>query len=186
MKLNKLTVTFGIIALLTMATAAFSQKVRYNFAQGTDFSQYKTYKWVKVENRDYPNQLLDDQIMASIDKQLARKGLTKIESGKPDVVVVYQVSLSRETQWNSYGTGGYGWGWGGWRGWGGHSTYGSTSTLTVGTLNVDFYDVQTKKQIWRGEATKTLDQPKDAEKLQARLDKATERLLKNYPPPQKK
>ena len=47
------------------------------------------------------------------------------------------------------------------------------------------YDVATKKQIWRGEATKTLGNPKSPEKIQKNLDKATKKLLKNYPPPVK-
>ena len=40
-------------------------------------------------------------------------------------------------------------------------------------------------QIWRGEATKTLKQQKNPEKLQKNLNKAMVKLLKNYPPPVK-
>jgi hypothetical protein len=80
------------------------------------------------------------------------------------------------------------WGWGGWGGgWGGmETTTAYSTTITVGTLNLDVYDNLTRKQIWRGEATKTLDPPKDPAKLQARIDKAMAKLLKNYPPTAKK
>ncbi|MFL6373888.1 MAG: DUF4136 domain-containing protein [Pyrinomonadaceae bacterium] len=177
--------------LFTLSVAASAQKVKYNYLQGTDFSRYKTYSWVRIDGAQYPNQLLDQQIMQSIESQLSQKGLSKGEPGKSDLAFVYQVALNQEKEWSSYSTGGDNWGYGGWRGWGGgmggmQTTHGSTSTITVGTLNLDVYDVQTKKQIWRGEATKTLDPPKDASKLQAKIDKAMAKLLKNYPPPAKK
>jgi len=167
---------------IALSVSAFGQKVRYNYMPGTDFSKYKTYKWVRIENAQYPNQLIDEQIMRSIDAQLAQKGLTKTD-GSPDLVIAYQVAVNQEREWNAYSTGGSYWGWGGWGGWGGmQTTTATSSTINIGTLNLDFYDVATKKQIWRGEATKTLDPPKDPAKLQRNIDKAMTKLLKNYPP----
>ena len=45
--------------LLFWCVSACAQDVRYNFLAGTDFSKYKTYKWVRVPNVKYPNQLFD-------------------------------------------------------------------------------------------------------------------------------
>ena len=56
------------------------------------------------------------------------------------------------------------------------------TVINVGTLNLDFYDVTLKKQVWRGEATKTLQPPKDPAEGQAKIDKAVAKLLKNFPP----
>lgn len=184
--LGKTNIRIAIVAslILGLAAVAFGQKVTYNYMPGTNFARFKTYKWVKIENGRYPNQLLDEQIMASIDRQLAQKGLSKVSEGIPDLAVVYQVAVDQQQQWNAYSTGGSYWGWGGWRGWGGMGTttvY--SSTITVGTLNLDIYDVSLKKQIWRGEVTKTLNPPKDPAKLQKNIDKAMAKLLKNYPPP---
>ena len=177
---------FAIFASLIFATGAFAQTVRYNYMPGIDFTRYKTYQWVRVEKAQYPNQLLDQQIMDSIDAQLAQKGLRKANEGIADLAVVYQVAINQETQWNTYSTGGGYWGWGGWGGWGGMgSTTTYSNTIHVGTLNLDIYDIATKKQVWRGEATKTLDPPKDPAKIRARIDKAMAKLLKNYPPPVK-
>jgi len=53
--------------------SVLAQEVTYNSAPGTDFSKFKTYKWVKVEAAEYPNQILDQQIKQSIDSQLATK-----------------------------------------------------------------------------------------------------------------
>lgn len=175
----------GCVLLLCCGGAA-AQDVRYNYVRGTDFSKYKTYKWVQVPGAQYPNQILDGQIKQSIEAQLSMKGLTRTESESPDLYVTYQLAVNEEKQWNSYSSGGNYWGWGGWGGWGGMQTTTTTSsTITVGTLNLDLYDVTSKQQVWRGEATKTLKQQKNPEKLQKNLDKAMAKLLKNYPPPVK-
>jgi hypothetical protein len=171
--------------LLAWCVVASAQEIRFNYLQGTDFSKFKTYKWVKVPKAQYPNQILDDQIMRAIDAQLALKGLTKTEDN-PDLYVTYQAAVNQEKQWNSYSTGGDYWGWGGWRGWGGMSTTTTTSqTINVGTLSCDIYDVATKKQIWRGDATKTLGSGKDPAKVEKNLNKAMAKLFKKYPPPVK-
>jgi len=171
--------------LLVWCAAVSAQDIRFNFLPGTDFSKYKTYKWVKVPNAQYPNSILGEQIMQAIDSQLATKGLTKTEDN-PDLYVTYQVAVNQEKQWNSYSSGGDYWGWGGWHGWGGMSTTTTTSqTINIGTLSVDMYDVGQKKQIWRGDATKTLGSGKDPQKVQKNLNKAMAKLFKKYPPPAK-
>ncbi|MFL6230678.1 MAG: DUF4136 domain-containing protein [Pyrinomonadaceae bacterium] len=180
----------GALLLLCSADAA-AQDVRFNYLQGTQFSKYRTYKWVTAPGVQYPNQLLDGQIKQSIDAQLSTKGLTRTDTDEPDLYVIYQLAVDQEKQWNAYSTGGDMWGWGGWGGWGGRgmggmsSTTVTSSTINVGTLNLDLYDVGTKKQIWRGMATKTVKHQKDPQKLQKNLDKAMAKLLKNYPPPVK-
>jgi hypothetical protein len=181
-------VMVGCVLLLSCAYAA-AQDVRFNYKQGTDFSKYKTYKWVTVPGVQYPNQLLDGQIKQAIDAQLSMKGLSKTESDTPDLYVTYQLAIDKQTQWNSFSSGGGNWGWGGWGGWGGmggmQTTTTTASTINVGTLDLDFYDVGTKQQIWRGEASKTVKAQKDPQKLQKNLDKAMAKLLKKYPPPVK-
>lgn len=171
--------------LLAWCVVATAQDIRFNYLEGTDFSKYKTYKWVKIPNAQYPNQILDDQIMRAIDAQLATKGLTRTEDN-PDLYVTYQAAINQEKQWNSYSTGGDMWGWGGWRGWGGMSTTTTTSqTINIGTISCDIYDVSTKKQIWRGDASKTLGSGKDPQKVTKNLNKAMAKLFKKYPPPAK-
>lgn len=177
--------------LLLWCVSANAQDVKYNFLAGTDFSKYKTYKWVRVPKAQYPNQILDGQIMQSIDAQLALKGLSKTEGDSPDLYVAYQAAVSQEQQWNSYSTDMGGWGYGRWGGWGGYgggmsTTTTTSSTINIGTINLDIYDVGAKNQIWRGAASKTLGSGKDPKKVQKNLDKAMAKMLKNYPPPLKK
>ncbi len=72
----------------------------------------------------------------------------------------------------------------GW-GWGDRTVQGQTSTIPVGFLVVDLYDVGKKQLVWRGDASKTIDLEKDPDKNYKNLQKAVAKLLKNYPPPSK-
>jgi predicted heme/steroid binding protein len=184
-------IVLAAAVLLMCCVSASAQDVKYNFLAGTDFSKYKTYKWVRVPKTQYPNQILDGQIMQSIDAQLALKGLSKTEGDNPDLYVAYQAAVSQEQQWNSYSNDMGGWGYGRWGGWGGYgggmsTTTTTSSTINIGTINLDIYDLAAKNQIWRGAATKTLGSGKDPKKVQKNLDKAMAKMLKNYPPPVKK
>jgi hypothetical protein len=50
------------VLLLSSVTTTEAQEVRYNFAQGEDFSKYKTYKWVDLKGADQANELTEKQI----------------------------------------------------------------------------------------------------------------------------
>jgi len=182
----------GLAALILIGCiSASAQDIKFNFLPGTDFAKYKTYRWARVPNAQYPDQIIDGQIMQAIDAQLMQKGLAK---GGEDaqLVVTYQAAVDSEKRWNSYSTDmGGGWGYGRWGGWGGYGGGSSTTTTTsetirIGTLAVDIYDAAAKNQIWKGQASKTLGSGKDPEKVNKNLNKAMEKLFKKYPPPVKK
>jgi hypothetical protein len=173
------------------ATPVFAQDVRYDFDKDKDFSKYKTYKWVEIKGADLPDELTQKQIMAAIDTELARKGLTRTDSDNADLYIGYQTAIGSEKQFTAYNSGwGYGPGWGGgWYGYGGMmttTTYGSTSTIYIGQLDLSMYDAVQKQLVWRGTASKTLDPKAKPEKKQKNLTKAVTKLLKNYPPQPKK
>ena len=183
------------LALLTAAfiflgaSAAVAQDVRYDFDKDKDFSKYKTYKWVPIKGAEQPDGLTSKQITAAIDAELATKGMTKTEADTADLYIGYQTAIGQEKEFTSYDTGwGYGAGWGrGWYGGGGMSTtYGSTSTVYIGQLDLSFYDPAQKQLVWRGVASKTLDPKAKPEKKQKNITKAVQKLLKNFPPQPKK
>lgn len=165
----------GLALALFVVTNAMAQTVRTNYMPGTDFSKYKTYKWVAIEGASHPNQIMDEEIKQAIDAQLASKGLTKTDGDQADLYVGYQVSVDQEKQWNAYGMGGA------WRLGGGMATA-TSSTINVGTLVLDMYDPYVKQLVWTGRATNTIDPSKSQEKNQEKLNKAMAKLLKNYPP----
>jgi hypothetical protein len=177
-------------AFVLVGSLVHAQDVGYNFDQQTDFSKYKTYKWVTISGSDpLPNELVAKQIADAIDRQLATKGLTRTDADTADMYVGYQVAVNQERQMTTFNTGyGAGPGWGG-RYYGGYygggTSTSTTSTIYVGTIAIDMYDRAGKNLIWRGMASKQL-KPKDKpEKRQKNLDKAMEKLLKNYPPKKK-
>ena len=165
----------GLVLALLACSVALAQDVTTNSMPGTNFAKYHTYKWVKVDGASYPNQIVDTQIKASIDSQLAAKGLTKVDDDKADLYVAYQASIDQEKQWNAYGMGG------GLR-WGGGMATAQSSTISNGTLVLDMYDPSTKQLVWTGRVTKTLDPGANQGKKQKNLDKAMQKLLKNFPP----
>ncbi len=167
-----------VASVVFLCSSMQAQSVTYNFAPGVNFSKFHTYKWVTIAGVQYPDQIVDEQIKQSIDQQLASKGFVKTDSDTADMDVAYQASVTNQTQWSTYGTGG------GWR-WGGGMATTTSTTIQTGTLAVDFYDPSQKQLIWRGTATKTLNPPKDPNKRQKNLDKAVAKLLKNFPPPAK-
>ena len=165
----------GLVLALLVCSVTPAQDVTTNAMPGTDFSKYHTYKWVTIEGASHPNQIVDAQVKASIDSQLGAKGLTKTDSDKADLYIGYQVSVNHQKQWNAYGTGG------GLR-WGGGMATATSSTINIGTLVLDMYDPSTKQLVWTGRATKSINPNNSQEKKQKNLDKAMQKLLKNFPP----
>ncbi len=166
-----------ILTLLFLVTSLAGQDIHYNYDKGTNFATYKTYQWVDIEGGKAGDQLVDQDIKRAIDEQLAQKGLTRVENNA-DLFIGYQAAVNQEKSVNFWGTGGPRW-------WGAGSVQGETSTIAVGKLVVDIYDPARKQLIWRGDATKTLDQKKDPAKNYKNLQKAMAKLFKKYPPPTK-
>lgn len=171
--------------LLAVASTAFGQDVRYNFDKDTDFSKFKTYKWVVLKGASPVDDLTDKQIKDAIDAQLATKGLSKVDSDDANLFVGYQTAVGTEKQFTSFDSGwGYGPGWygRGWYGGGGGMTTGQTSTIYNGQIAVDMYNSASHTLVWRGVVSKTLDPKAKPEKRQKNLTKALTKLFKNYPP----
>jgi hypothetical protein len=179
---------FGVLSgllLLACAESAFAQDVRYNFDRQADFTQFKSYKWVTIKDAARLSDLVDRQIKATVEAELAKKGLTKTDSDTADLYLGYQAGVGQEKQYTSFDSGwGYGPGWhgGGWYGGGGGISSGQTSTIYVGQLAFDFYSPKPHTLIWRGVASKTIDVEAKPEKQQKNLTKAVAKVFKNYPP----
>jgi len=154
-----------------MAWTVLAQKVEVDYDHSINFLKYKTYAW-KV-GTPAKNPLMDARIIQAIDNQMILKGLTKVDEGKADLMIVYHAAVDYETQLNTVGMG-YGWGY-----------YGGTTTtyvdkIPVGTLLVEMGDPQAKKMVWRAQGTSDLsDKP---EKITKKIDKTVEKMFKKFPP----
>jgi len=165
---------FSVVGLLLATTTALGQDVRYNFDKNTDFSKFKTYKWVTLKDAAKLDALLEKQIIAAVDTELTTKGLTKVDDDSANLYVGYQAGVGQEKQFTSFSSDwGYGGGWyrGGWYGGAGgmSTTTGQTSTIYVGQLGLDLYDSANRDLVWRGLASKTIN-------LKAKPDKQEKNL----------
>src|SRR5215468_566675 len=174
---------FAFIAALMACALAHAQDVRANYLPGTDFSKYHTYKWVMIGETGAPDQILDAQIKQSIDLQLAAKGLTKVETDKAGLLIGYHVAVTKEREWNANGQG---LGFPGFPGLDSGIATATSSTIHVGTLVLGIYDPAAKQLVWTGSASKTIDDSKDPQKIQKNLNKAMQKLLKDFPPGNRK
>lgn len=170
----------GLVLLLFTASSALNawgQKVSVDFDKEANFAAYKTYAWTK--GTPVQNPLMDQRITDGIDKQLAAKGLQKVDaSANPDLVVLYHGAVGAETQLNTMNTGGYGWGYRRVGGMGMSTT--TVEKIPVGQLTVDIGDAKTKKLLWMGNASDTLsDKP---EKNEKKINSALDKMFKKFPP----
>ena len=179
---------FVFFATGCLPVIAMAQIASYNYAEGVNFGQYKTYEWVDIGGAGVSDSFLDSEIKQAIDAQLAAKGLTKTNQGA-QLCVAYQVSFPREKQIGHYsgGYGGYGPGWRygysyGYSYLGPAMSTATSSTIQLGNLVLDIYDSSFKDLVWRGNVSKAVS-PENKGK---NLIKAVAMLLKNYPPKKKK
>ena len=166
------------IALLC-ASASFAQHVKTDYDRSTDFSQYKTYSWEKVQTKD---PLWVGRIKEAVNSSLTAKGLTPVESGGDIAVLAMETTQNQQTLNTFYDGFGGGWRWRGLGGFGDATT--TVETYKVGTLVVDLFDAKTKNVIWRGSASDTLSDKSD--KNIKNLDKGVQKMFDHFPPGEKK
>lgn len=170
---NALVVFAATVAICAVAAA---QDVKTDYDHHVDFSQFHTYSWHKVQTDD---PLWQSRVTDAVDHALQSKGLQKVDSnGDLSVSAVGAVRNQQEYQtfYNGFGPG--------WR-WGGFGNEAETTAVNyqIGTLVVDMFDPHNKQLVWRGSATDTLsDKP---EKNEQKLDKAADKMFKDFPPKSK-
>jgi hypothetical protein len=171
------TVTLArIAAFALLGTTVLAQSVTTDYDKSANFASFRTYAWTL--GTEVPDQLNHKRIVQSIDAQLTRKGMRMVEkSANPDVLIAYHANFERDLQINGFSSG-----WGAYR-WGGNrSGTARAEEITVGTLVVDMVDAKSNTIVWRGMASKDLDERASAAKRDKNAQKAMEKLFKNYPP----
>jgi hypothetical protein len=169
--------TLAATAMLAgLVSTGSAQEVTYDYDRSADFSRLKTYAW--VDGTVLRDELNHKRIMEAVDRQLAAKGMRRVDaSADPDVLVAYHALFDREVEIRGFSSG-----WAGYR-YGGHrSGSARVEEILVGILTVDVIDARTKSIVWRGMATKNVDVNAKPEKRDKNLNKAAEKLFKNYPP----
>ena len=173
------------LAIALLPAYAAAQKTTYDFDKTAPFASYRTYSM--KPGTPTGQELIDKRLVAAIETQLAAKGLTKNDEA-PDVFVIFHVAFDKQQDISSYSSGpmygGYGYGWGG--GWGTTTTDVRVREILVGTLAIDLVDAKKKEMAWRGLGTKEINTTAKPDKRDENINKAVEKIFKNYPPKVKK
>lgn len=182
MRLFRTVLTASILMLPAFAAA---QDVKIDFDKAFNFQAVKTYS-IKI-GTTWGNDLSQRRVLTEIDEAIAAKGWKKAAEGEANIQVVLHGATQTKRTANTFYSGmGGGYGGYGYRGFGGGM--GSAQTVVneyaVGTLIVDMFDAKTKSLVFRGIAEDEIsDNP---EKNAKRLEKASTKLFKNFPPAAKK
>ena len=172
----------AIAATLSLVGAtAFAQDVKTDFDKNADFGAIKTFA-VKI-GTSWNNQISEKRISDEIGQTLTEKGWTKTDAN-PDALVVLHGATEKQRTLNTFYSGMGGYGGYGYRGWGGMGGTGTATTTEseylVGTLVVDIFDAKSKALMFRGTASDEIsDKP---EKNIKKVDKAANKMFKDFPP----
>jgi hypothetical protein len=170
------------IGVALLAGVARAGDVSTDYDRSYDFSKIKTFS-IKL-GTGWGNPLTEKRVTDEVAEAIASKGWTPGAEGQADAMVVLHGATQTKHSLNTFYSGGFG-GWG-YRGFGGGMGTATTtaSDYRVGTLVVDIFDAKSKALLFRGTASDELsDKP---EKNIKKVEKATDKMFKDFPPGAKK
>lgn len=174
-----------VIAIIILATSlspsvAQAQKTKTGYDKSVNFSNYKTFMFGKTAGARNP--LVDQMIRTAVERELASKGLTKVETDA-DLKVVYLAGSGFNlevakvpffTPVNPVYTG---------------IMPGAAAMwdVTTGTLLIDLFDIKTDRVVFRGTIEEVLerapsnDPVADAKLVSKPVNKGIAKIFKKYP-----
>lgn len=176
----------GLLCLVMLCNSCLQAQVKTVFAEGVDFTRYKTYNLT-----DWPRDsdlLINDsdkkRVVNALISEYSRRGLTLVEEfDSGHATVAFYIVLSKEQSIMEYKAhlSSIGcepkWGWvsgGGIK----SETY-NAMDYVKGTLVIDMYDADGRELVWQGVTTRILkDDPTSRDKS---IPKHIKGLMKSYP-----
>ena len=170
---------FAIVAVGLVAGACSGISTTADWDETYDFSAVSTYAWMDQGLEGGVSEIMLRRMYRAVDDDLAAKGFSKADPATADVLFAYHTGTQDRQQYDTYGYGAGGW-WGGY--WGGGMTTTSVRTYTEGTLILDVVDRGQNELIWRGSASKTIDQMESPEQRVKNIQDGVAKLMKDFPP----
>ncbi|HEY6802039.1 MAG TPA: DUF4136 domain-containing protein [Pyrinomonadaceae bacterium] len=175
-------ILFAIALMSFSALIVSAQKVKVSSDPNTDFSKYKTYAW---DAGTLANPLVQQYIVAAVDKEMSAKGLKKVDTDPDLTLTALTATTSDLNVTNPTFTPGLN-----------PITHGLPTSsqswpVTKGTLLIDMTDAKSKSSVWRATASNTLengpsgDPILDAKRVEKPINKAVEKMFKKFPPARK-
>ncbi len=175
----------GGAAALVLGACGASIQISTDWNQSLNFTQFHTWDFQK-DTLPYST-FMQERIRGAISDALTSKGLTRTETN-PDLVVVWRVQRSTETQVTTTGSS-YGYGGGAWGGYygrgygaGGYTSGSSTSSvqqIPVGALTVAMFDPKVNQLVWRGEANAEITEGTTSQQA---IHDVIQQLFAQFPP----
>lgn len=184
--MKKLVFLMGVVSIFVLGSCG-THNFHTTRLQQADFTQYKTYGWLKpidsLSKDYYSNVMAQGNIMNTANAELAARGLTYSKEN-PDILFRYVALVNNKSRLvyaSSYH--GYG-GWGPW-GWHHHPMYYTSYSYPVGKERVRYghiileaIDRRTDAVIWQARGSGRVDIP---EKAINELPKVIKGIMKEYP-----
>lgn len=170
----------GIVALAGVVAGCSSTRVHTDYNPRSDFRHLRTYMWIDQQSvmTTQPamnGALVTERVQNAVDGQLVARGFRRLTSGTPDFWVAYHIIATDKTEIIT-DDGAYGY----------YGRYYNRSIYTLefveGTLVIDVIDAETNKVMWRGWATKALDDDPNPDAVAMYVKRAVKKILKNFPP----
>jgi hypothetical protein len=150
----------AIVSVLSGQTPMPKYGVTVEAEKKVNFAAFKSYSWTR--GQPSPDRTVDAQIVAAVDRELGRLGMTKAASGTGDVLATY-FSLTR-TDVDLRGK---------------PDEKGLRPQYSVGTLSVALLEPESRRRLLR----MRLDTPIDTEpaKLEAAINSGVAEMFEKYP-----
>jgi len=175
------------IVLAVFLAGAFAVRpahaaAKYDYDPSVDFSKYESFRFIgdaaaggprapksQADPHTQLSPLVERQIGEAVRAELEEKGLRFQEQGAADLGVAIHTGRHREVV-------AYGWG---------PRVVGPrrVEVNQEGVMTIDLVDRVARQLVWRGQIAATVKE--DPEKLHQQIDNLVEKILKNYPPPEK-
>jgi len=169
--------TLAVTAALVAGCAA-RMRVNAYMPAGMDLGQYRTYGWAPADElptgdpRLDSNRFFSERVRAAVELELAPRGLVKVASGSPDLLVHYHARVEQAIESADL-----------------DRDYGRCATTdcrpyvyAAGTLLIDLIDPRTKSVVWRGWAEGSLaGAVEDQAWLEQTVDETVARILARFP-----
>jgi hypothetical protein len=158
-----------------LAGCAKQLKAEAEYAEGTDFSKYQTYRWITDDlvliqsgSGDPAIRTLDNEkrIRAAVERGLAAKGLKKVDSEDAQLVIAFTVGTKIHYKLQGGGSSDL------------DLITGDSASVTRGKLTLYVFDHATQRQIWSASTKKNLEPGTDPDTV---INEAVAVLLSKFP-----
>jgi hypothetical protein len=147
---------------------------------GVDMVPYRTYDWGPADALPTGDARLDknpyfqDHVQGAVEKQMAAKGIERVTSGRPDLLIHIHASITRRIDPNQADLEQ------------GYCTAENCPSITeyeAGTLILDFVDARTNRLIWRAWAQDDIESAlENRDELAEKVNRAVARMFARFPP----